>query len=146
MKIHQLSLFVENKPGQLVGPCRVLAEQGINILTLNLAETSEFGILRLIVDGWERARDALRAAGYVLNVSEVVAVEVSDCPGGLAGLLERVDEARLAIEYIYAFTRGRGDKAVICLRFEDADAAIAALERVGVPVVESLEGYGSLGG
>jgi hypothetical protein len=144
MKIHQLSLFVENKPGQLVGPCRVLAEQGINILTLNLADTSEFGILRLIVDGWERARDALKAAGYVVNVSEVVAVEVEHCPGGLAGLLERIDQARLAIEYIYAFAQGRGDKALICLRFDDADTAIAALEKVGVPVVTSLEGSGAL--
>ncbi|MBN1609401.1 MAG: amino acid-binding protein [Polyangiaceae bacterium] len=146
MKIHQLSLFVENKPGQLVGPCRVLGDQGINILTLNLADTSEFGILRLIVDGWERARDALRAAGYVVNVSEVVAVEVDHRPGGLASLLERVDQAQLAIEYVYAFTHGRGDKAVICLRFDDADAAIAALQKVGVPVVASLDGYGSLGG
>jgi hypothetical protein len=146
MKIHQLSLFIENKPGQLVRPCRVLGEQGINILTLNLADTSEFGILRLIVDGWERARDALRAAGYVVNVSEVVAVEVEHCPGGLAGLLERVDRAHLAIEYIYAFAQGRGDRAVICLRFEDADAAIAALQQVGVPVVASLDGYGLPGG
>jgi hypothetical protein len=146
MKIHQLSLFVENKPGQLVRPCRLLGEQGINILTLNLADTSEFGILRLIVDGWERARDALRAAGYVVNVSEVVAVEVDHCPGGLAGLLERVDQAGLAIEYIYAFAQGRGDKAVICLRFDDVDAAMAALQRVGVPVVMSLQGHGALGG
>ena len=89
MKIHQLSLFLENSPGKAVEPCRLLARAGVNIRTLTIADTQQFGILRLIVSDWEKGRELLQQAGYVVNVTEVVAVEVDDRPGGLAGLLER---------------------------------------------------------
>ncbi len=88
MKIHQLSLFLENKPGQMLGPCRTLASSGVNIRTLTLADTERFGILRLIVSDWQKARRVLQEAGYVVNVTEVVAVEVADRPGGLAAVLD----------------------------------------------------------
>ena len=83
MNIHQLSLFLENSPGKSLEPCRLLSDAGVNIRTLTLADTQQFGILRLIVSDWERGRELLQAAGYVVNVTEVVAVEVDDRPGGL---------------------------------------------------------------
>ena len=94
MKIHQLSLFLENKPNQLTEPCRLLAEAGVDIRTLTLADTEQFGIFRLIVSDWERGAKVLQEAGYVVNVTEVVAVEVPDRPGGLVELLEVFREDR----------------------------------------------------
>ena len=89
MKIHQLSLFLENKPGRLIEPCRLLAGAGIDMRTQTLADTAQFGILRMIVSDWESARAVLNQAGFVANIVEVVAVEVPDRPGGLAEILER---------------------------------------------------------
>jgi len=139
MKIRQLSLFIENKPGQLVAPCRRLADHGINILTLSLADTERYGILRLVVDDWERAEQVLGARGFVVNVSEVLAVEVADYPGGLADLLALLDEAGANIEYMYAFTYGRGGRAVMILRLEDPDRAIKALGDRGVRLLDSID-------
>ncbi|MGA2326027.1 MAG: ACT domain-containing protein [Bryobacteraceae bacterium] len=139
MKIHQLSLFLENQPGQIVEPCRILARAGIDIRTLTLADTQRFGILRLVLSDWQAGAKALREAGYVTNVTEVVAVEVPDRPGGLAGLLELLDGSGLNIEYMYAFTFGRGDKAVMIFRFNDPDRAIELLQKRGINVVESVE-------
>jgi hypothetical protein len=139
MKIHQLSLFLENQPGQIVEPCRILARAGIDIRTLTLADTQRFGILRLVLSDWQAGAKALREAGYVTNVTEVVAVEVPDRPGGLAGLLELLDGSGLNIEYMYAFTFGRGDKAVMIFRFNDPDRAIELLQKRGITVVESVE-------
>jgi hypothetical protein len=141
MKIHQLSLFLENKPGQLTEPCQLLAEAGINIRTLTLADTEEFGILRLIVSDWEKGARLLREAGYVVNVTEVVAVEVSDRPGGLAELLSVFDKTDINIEYMYAFTFGHGDTAVLIFRFNNPDAAIEQLQSAGINVVGSTEVY-----
>ncbi|MGE5570757.1 MAG: ACT domain-containing protein [Rhodospirillales bacterium] len=141
MKIHQLSLFLENQPGQLIGPCRLLARAGIDIRTLTLADTREFGILRMIVSDWQRGAQLLQEAGYVTNVTEVVAVEVPDRPGGLAELLELFESSDVNIEYMYAFTFGREGKAVLIFRFDNPDAAIARLQQAGVNVVESVEVY-----
>ena len=141
MKIHQLSLFLENQPGQLIGPCRLLSRAGIDIRTLTLADTREFGILRMIVSDWQRGAQILQEAGYVTNVTEVVAVEVPDRPGGLAGLLELFESSDVNIEYMYAFTFGREGKAVLIFRFDNPDAAIARLQEAGVNVVESVEVY-----
>ena len=145
MKIHQLSLFLENKPGQLTEPCRLLAEAGIDIRTLTLADTEEFGILRLIVSDWEKGARLLQGAGYVVNVTEVVAVEVSDRPGGLAELLGVFDKTDINIEYMYAFTFGRGDTAVMIFRFDKPDAAIEQLQSAGNIVVGSTEVYTRMG-
>ena len=141
MKIHQLSLFLENKPGQMIQPCRVLAEAGIGLLTLTLADTQQFGLLRLIVSDWEQGREVLEQAGYLVNVTEVVAVEVADRPGGLAGLLGLFESGDINIEYMYAFTFGREDKAVLIFRFDQTDAAIERLRAAGVCVVEDVEMY-----
>ena len=145
MKIHQLSLFLENKPGQLTEPCRLLAQAGINIRTLNLADTEQFGILRLIVSDWQNGARLLEEAGYVVNVTEVVAVEVPDRPGGLAELLAVFDKTEINIEYMYAFTFGRGDTAVMIFRFDKPDAAIERLQLAGNIVVGSTEVYTRIG-
>src|SRR5512137_283890 len=100
MKLVQLSLFLENRPGQLKTPCQVLGRAGIDILSMSLADTQQFGILRLIVEDWQKAKAVLEEAGCVVNVSEVLAVEVPDRPGGLGGVLDAFDQAGLSIEYV----------------------------------------------
>jgi hypothetical protein len=139
MKFRQLSLFLENKPGQVTEPCRLLAEAGINIRTLTLADTEEFGILRFIVSDWEKGAHLLREAGYIVNVTEVVAVEVPDRPGGLAELLSIFEQTDINVEYMYAFTFGRGGTAVMIFRFDNPDGAIARLQSAGINVVGSTE-------
>ncbi|MBW7866616.1 MAG: amino acid-binding protein [Candidatus Hydrogenedens sp.] len=141
MKIHQLSMFLENKPGRLSEPCRLLANAGINILTLSLADTQQFGIMRLIVRDWEAARAVLQGAGCVVNITEVVATEVEDKPGGLANILEVIEKAGLNIEYMYAFTFRSGDRAVLVFRFNDPDAAVRVLQERGINVIDSVELY-----
>jgi len=135
MKLHQLSVFLENRPGQLRAACAEAAQAGINIVTLSLADTEQFGILRLIVADWERAAQLLTDAGYVVKLTEVVAVEVSDRPGGLAEILEIFESSGINIEYMYAFTSGREDKAVLIFRFDQSDAAIEKLQAAGIAVV-----------
>jgi len=136
MKLQQLSLFLENKPGQIKLPCRALAKAGINILTLSLADTQQFGILRLIVKDWARAKKALEEAGCIVNLTEVLALDVTDKPGGLADLLDLLDNARLDIEYMYAFTSGtRGHKAALIFRFADPDAAIKVLTKHDISII-----------
>ena len=144
MKIHQLSLFLENRPSQLTEPCRLLAQAGIDIRTLTLADTEQFGILRLIVSDWKKGAQILQYAGFVANVTEVVAVEVPDRPGGLAELLGVFEETSTNIEYMYAFTFGRGETAVLIFRFTDPDGAIKRLQAAGINVVGSTEIYGRI--
>jgi hypothetical protein len=138
MKLHQLSLFLENRPGQLTEPCRLLAGQGINICTLALADTERFGILRMIVSDWQKAAAVLNEAGYVANATEVVAVEVADRPGGLAGILELLDDSGVNIEYMYAFTFRHGHEAVLVFRFDNPDRAIEALKAAGRDVLDAV--------
>jgi hypothetical protein len=139
MKIHQLSLFIENKFGKLVEPCRVLADAGVDILTLSLADTEKYGILRLIVDDWQKAKAALVAKGLLVNVTEVLAVEVADKPGGLADLLAQIEGAKINIEYMYAFTYGHQGRAVMIFRFEDADRAIDGLSKAGISPLAAVD-------
>lgn len=146
MKIHQLSLFLENKPGTLVNPCRLVSEAGIDVRTLTLADTERFGILRMIVSDWEKAKALLQAAGFVVNVVEVVAVEVPDRPGGLTEVLEVFEEGDVNIEYMYAFPFGRGRMAVLIFRFDKPDAAIDRLQARGINVVGSVEVYNRIRG
>ena len=138
MKIHQLSLFLENRPGQMIEPCRLLARAGINIRTLSLADTRQFGILRVIVSDWKNAAALLENAGYVVNVTEVVAIEVEDRPGGLAELMAILENSGINIEYMYAFPFGRQDRAVLIFRFDQPDAAIERLRKAGINVVAEV--------
>lgn len=144
MRIPQLSLFVENKPGHLIVPCKLLADAGINIVTLALSETQQFGILRLIVREWQRARDVLQEAGFVVAVTEVLAIEVLDRPGGLVELLNVFSQAGINVEYMYAFTARLGSRAVLVFRFNDLDAAIKAMTRAGINPVSPISLYDRL--
>jgi hypothetical protein len=137
MKLHQLSVFCENKPGHVVAPCRLLAREGVDIRALSLADTQRFGILRMIVSDWQRAKSLLEGAGSVVKVTEVLAVEVPDHPGGLADVLEVFQGTTVNIEYMYAFPFVRGQKAVLIFRFDQPDAAIARLLEKGIHVLDS---------
>ena len=139
MKIHQISLFAENKPGHISAPARLLAKEGIDIRALYLADTQDYGILRLIVADWQKAAALLEAQGFVVKVTEVLAVEVPDHPGGLADVLGALDGSGINIEYMYAFPYVRGDKAVLIFRFNDPDAAIERLQTAGINLVASEE-------
>jgi hypothetical protein len=143
MKLQQLSLFLENRPGQLRAPCEALAAAGIDLLTMSLADTSQFGILRFIVRDPESARKVLEDAGMVVRATAVVPVEVENKPGGLAEVLAKIEDAGLGVEYMYDFgAASRGGKAAIIFRFEDPDAALAALQTAGVKVLSSEEVLG----
>ena len=142
MKIQQLSVFLENKPGRLSEPCRLLAKAGINIVTLSLADTQQFGIMRLIVRDWRKAKEVLEKAGAVVNVTEVVATEVADRPGGLAEVLAVIEDGGINIEYMYAFTFRSQDKAVLVFRFDDPEKAIKLLQARKVNVLGPVELYG----
>ena len=136
MKLQQLSLFLENRPGQLREPCEALAAAGIDLLTMSLADTAQFGILRFIVREPERAKKVLEDAGMIVRMTEVVPVEVENKPGGLAAALAAIEKAGLGVEYMYDFgAASRGGKAAIVFRFEDPDAALAALEAGGIKVL-----------
>ena len=136
MKLKQLSVFLENRPGQLEVPVRALAKAGLNILTLTLADTQQFGILRLIVRDWTRAKAALEAAGCVVNLAEVVAVEVVHKAGGLAPILELMDAAGINVEYMYALAGSGGQHAVMVMRYDDPDCAVLLLNEAGYRIVK----------
>ncbi len=127
MKVEQISIFIENKSGRLAEVARILGESGINIRALSLADTSDFGILRLIVNNVARAAMVLKEAGFTVSKTEVIAVEVPDRPGGLAAILQALDREAINVEYMYAFVERCGGNAVIIFRFDETDKAIAAL-------------------
>jgi hypothetical protein len=141
MKLPQLSVFLENRPGSLMEPLKVLADANINLVSISLADTEQFGILRLVLKDWEFAKSVLEKDGWVVNVSDVVAVDVDDQPGGLAKMLDILAEAGINIEYMYAFALRRNVKAVLLFRFEDPDAAIEVLEKAGIGIVQEAELY-----
>jgi hypothetical protein len=139
MKLKQLSLFLENKPGSLTAPCRLLSEAGINIFTLSLADTHQFGILRLILRDWEKAKQILEQGGCVVKVTEVVAIEVDDRPGGLAQILDALEKGGVNVEYMYAFTLKKENKGVLVFRFDNPDKAISELKTRNISVVGGVE-------
>ena len=139
MKIKQLSIFLENKPGHLESVCRTLADAKINILALSVADTQQFGILRLIVEDWEHGLATLEKAGFAVKFTEVVATEVEDRPGGLARILKVVGRAGVNVEYMYAFAYRAQGQATMVFRFDDPDKAIAALRYSGINVLDSVE-------
>ncbi len=139
MKVKQLSLFLENKPGSLSRPVKVLAKAKLNILTLSIADTQQFGILRCIVRDWAKAKRLLEKDGFVVKVSDMVAIEVADEPGGLAKILMTLEKARVNLEYMYGFTLRKEGKGVLAFRFGDPDSAISALQKQGVNPVSSVD-------
>jgi hypothetical protein len=145
MKLKQLSVFLENKPGALSAPCRVLADAQINLQTISLADTREFGILRVVVHEWEKAKKLLEKSGFTVKITDMLALEVADRPGGLAEVLEVIERANVNVEYTYAFPVKTGDKVLLLFRFNDTDAAIKALQAKKVNVVGTEELFKRIG-
>jgi hypothetical protein len=135
----QLSLFLENKPGHLQAICRTLAKENINIVTLSIADTQSFGIVRLIVEDWRRAKEVLTAAGYAVNVRDVVAATVPDRPGGMLEVMQVIEEAGVNIDYMYAFAFHHRSEAVLVFRFDNSERAIEALKNAGRTVLDESE-------
>jgi hypothetical protein len=139
MKVKQLSLFLENKPGALSRPVSLLAKAKFNILSLSVADTAQFGILRLVVQDWEKALQVLNRDGFAAKVTDMVAIEVTDAPGGLAAILAALEKTHVNLEYMYGFSQAKGDRAVLMFRFDDPDRAIEALKKKGINPVGSVE-------
>jgi len=134
MKIRQLSVFIENKVGRVKEITDILGRNNVNIRALSLADTSDFGILRMIVDDFSRAIKVLKDHGFIVKESYVVAVEVPDKPGGLAAVLDLLSAHGINVEYMYAFFEKPMDKALLIFRFENPDKAISLLEENGIKV------------
>lgn len=141
MKVEQISIFIENKSGRLAEITRILGDAAINIRALSLADTSDFGILRLIVNNGQKASAILKEKGFTVNMTEVVAVEVPDRPGGLSSILQTLDAAGINVEYMYAFVERSGGNAVIIFRFDETDKAIAALQANNFNMLEGSRLY-----
>jgi len=135
MRVEQISVFLENKAGRLSEVTGILAETAINIRALSLADTSDFGILRLIVNDNAKAVEALKQRGFTVGKTDVVAVEVDDRPGGLHNILHFLFKANVNVEYMYAFVQQSGDNAVIIFRFDNLDEAVRVLMENGVKVI-----------
>ena len=141
MIIRQLSVFLENKPGRLCAATDALAREGINLSALTVADTSEFGILRLIVDQPDRAKEILAKAGVVARLTDVLAVAMDDAPGGAVGILHLLSDAGLNIEYMYACVGKDSGKAIMIVRTDDTELAANILHRGGYGDVNPAEIY-----
>ncbi len=148
MKLKQLSLFLENKPGNVRKACRTLADNGLNIETMSLADTEQFGILRVLVKDWQKAQKVFEEHNIVVRDTEVIAVAVKNHAGGLADILDIIDEAGLNIEYMYGLSHTLGEKApttqadgcaIILFRFDNPDAAVEKLQAKGVKILGNDE-------
>lgn len=141
MEVKQISVFLENKKGRLWEAMNVLAKAQINIRALSIADTSEFGILRLIVPDPEKAKKALSKSNFTVRENDVIAVGVPDRPGGLSGVLKVLTDADINVEYVYAFVAKSGKKAVVVLRTDSISKGKNALKKAGVTVLSSQEVY-----
>lgn len=142
MFIKQLSVFVENKKGKLAEIISALGKSGVDVSALSIADATDFGVLRLIVNDIELARGVLSELGIIYKVNRVIGVAVDDTPGGLARALDVIKNEGISVEYIYAFV-GRSEKgAMVVLRTNDNDKAIAALINEGVTILNDEEIYG----
>ena len=141
MKVEQISIFIENKSGRLAEVTRTIGAAGVNIRALSLADTSDFGILRLIVDKPAVAKGILRESGFTVNMTDVVAVEVPDQPLGLFNLLNILDNCGVNVEYMYAFVERCSGSAVMIFRFDNTDEAIRCLTSQGVTILTGERVY-----
>lgn len=139
MTLKQLSIFLENKPGAVSRPCRLLAQAGINIQTFALADTRQFGILRLVVHEWEQAKALLEKNDFVVKLNDVVALEIPDRAGGLADVLEIIERAEVNVEYMYAFTVKHDGKGLVLFRFDKPDVAVARLQACKMSTLGTAE-------
>ncbi len=142
MKITQISVFLENKKGRLYDAAQILGQAGVDIKALTIAENEDFGVLRLVVDKPGEALETLKTQGFVASLTDIVAVEVSDHPGGLAEVLAVFNENDLNVEYMYAFVEKTAGKAILVFRFDDLDKAVSVLTKNNIRVVgkKDIEG------
>ena len=141
MLVKQISVFLENKSGRLAEVTRILAGGDINISALCIADTTDFGILRLIVNKPDEAEQLLRSAGFTVSGTSVIAIGMEDHPGGLSGVLGVLEENQIGIEYLYAFVGRKEGMAYVILRVESPEKAVDALSQAGVRVLSSREIY-----
>jgi hypothetical protein len=137
----QISVFLENKSGRLAHVTKVLGDAGINIRALSIADTSDFGILRLIVNDPINAHKILKEAGFTVSETEVIAVRMPDSPGGLASVLDQMSEESLNIEYLYAFLGMSGNEALVVFKVEDIKQAKISFNSKGIKFMEEQELY-----
>ncbi len=137
MKIKQLSVFLENKKGRLYEVLNTLAQANINIRALSIADTSDFGILRMIVNNPEEAKRVLDEAGFTAKITNVIGVAVKDRPGGLAEILKILYEKDINVEYVYAFVEKSGEEALVVIRTNNLDKTIDLLKEAGVKLLDS---------
>ena len=136
MQAQQISIFLENKAGRLSEVTGILSDAGVNIRALSLADTSDFGVLRLIVDDNEKAENTLKQGGFTVKTTPVVAALVNDRPGGLHGILDLLTRNGINVEYMYAFVQQSGDNAVMIFRFDKLDEAARILSENGVEIID----------
>lgn len=141
MFIKQISIFVENKSGRLAEITAAIAKAGIDIRALSIADTTNFGILRLIVDKPDEAEAALKAAGLTVSLTNVIAIGIPDQPGGFAAAMKALSDAGVGIEYMYAFISRDEGRACVILRVENNDDAIRALRDGGIELLTSERIY-----
>ena len=139
MSVHQISVFLENRAGQLAEITGVLAENAIDLRAISIAETSDYGVLRMIVDDAEKATGILLSNGYILSMTPVVAVAVPDAPGGLAPVLALLAEGNIDIEYMYSLFTHQENKAYMVFRISDEEKFLALLQSHGITPVEAEE-------
>jgi len=141
MRAEQISVFLENKAGRLAEVTAILSEAEVNIRALALADTSDFGVLRLIVDNNAKAVEALKNRGFTVGRTDVLAVEVEDRPGGLHRILDMLHKAQINVEYMYAFVQHSGENAVMIFRIDNIDEAVRVLEKNKVRVINGSKVY-----
>ena len=135
----QVSVFIENKPGHLQRVLKILGDEKINIISLTIAETADFGILRMIVNSSQKAYEVLRSNNITCSTTEVLALEIDDVPGALCKAIGTFAEHDLNIEYMYTFNEKRNDKCVMVFRFENIDIAKKILKEAGYIVLDEKE-------
>ena len=131
MSVKQISVFIENKKGKLAEATRYIADHDINLKALSIADTQDFGILRIICENPEKANEVLQSGGYITTMTDVLAAAISDTPGSLASILEVLSEANVVVEYTYAFLSAKAG-AYMIFRVKDIEKAIAVLKDKGI--------------
>jgi hypothetical protein len=141
MKIKQLSIFLQNKMGSLAKPLEVLTVADVNIRAMCMADTSEFGILRLVVDDPIKGKEALEENNFLVKITDIIGIEMNDTPGGLTSVLDVIRDNLIDLEYLYAFSHKKEDKAILLLHADDIDKLIDVLIKNNIPLVSAEEVY-----
>ena len=141
MKIKQLSIFLQNEIGSLSKPLEILSENDINIRAMCMADTSEFSILRLVVDNPDKGEEVLKKNNFLVKITNIIGVEMNDTPGGLTTILKVMKDNEIDLEYLYAFTHDKVGKAILLLHVDDIDKLINTLKDNNITIVPSKEVY-----